>query len=108
MSGRTKRSPRAGWTLVELVDGRWMRTQTGDREVIRAAHQERVFEVMREPGGLRHPGRALAQYDANGTRRDEYPTFPRTADGVRIEWPASTPDDGAEPVVFVPRKAAAQ
>lgn len=96
-----KRSPRDGWRLVELVDGRWQTTLTGDREAVLAAHVAymRVTWDMAHPQ-LRYPGRAAIAFDAVGQARDEHPALPRLVDGTRIEWPASPPGpEGADVAV---------
>lgn len=106
-----KRSSRHGWSLVELVDGRWQTTAVGDRDALAAKHQAHIRETWRIHGApsLRVCGRAAGLYDANGARRDEHPTFPRRDDGARIEWPAAPPGpEGADVVVRpAPQKASA-
>jgi len=101
----TKRSTRAGWRIVELVDGRWQTTATGDREALKALRDKKVFAIMHaEPHQIRHPGVAIGLYDANDARRDEYPTLPRLADGTRINWPDAPPGlEGADAVAWQPR-----
>lgn len=109
----TRRSPRAGWVLVELLDGAWHRTATGDRETMRALLQARISPMLAIPAdptrrySERLSGHAVALYDAVEQRRDEYPTFPRLADGARIDWPSTTPLDGSEPTPHTPRYAPA-
>lgn len=100
-----KRSPRHGWRLVELVDGRWRTAEAGDRDALKKRSDDKVFAVMHtEPHQIRHPGVAIGLYDANNARRDEYPTLPRLADGTRINWPDTPPPlEGAGPVAWQPR-----
>jgi hypothetical protein len=98
------RSPRAGWVLVELVDGVWRRIETGDRDAMRAAYLRRSLELRHEHG-IQPVGHAVAAYDAKGQKREYCPNFPRTADGTRVRWPSTTPVDGATPEARVARAA---
>lgn len=107
-----KRSPRAGWRLVELIDGRWQATATDDREAIKQRFMARASAIYGAPVvqstrySWRHAGSAVAVYDANGTRRDECPVFPRLADGTRIDWPDAPPGpDGLTPTPCTARPA---
>lgn len=108
------RSPRDGWRIVELRDGRWWRTATGDREIMRDEFQKRtraIYDLPTPPGGrfsMRTAGHAVVLFDAVGQRRDECPSLPRSADGTRIEWPSEVPGvDGADAVVWVAKGSVA-
>lgn len=107
-----KRSPRDGWRLVELVDGRWQTTKTGDREELRVLFTQRTRDIYNTPCppdtrySLRTAGRAVSLHDANGLRRDTCPAMPRHANGARLEWPDAPPGpDGADVVPWAPRGA---
>lgn len=95
------RSPRAGWSLVELMGGRWVTVATDDREVLREQFM-RLVSAMYDAlprSTLRIEGRAVALFDARGQRRDECPSRPRLLNGTLIEWPAAVPGpEGAETV----------
>jgi hypothetical protein len=107
-----KRSPRHGWTAIELRDDRWHVVEVGDRDALKGPHEQRTFAITRIPldpskrYSERNAGHACALYDALGQRRDEYPAFPRTSNGARIEWPITVPADGEEPLPYVPRGSA--
>jgi hypothetical protein len=106
-----KRSPRHGWSLVELRDGRWHLATTGDREQLKGVFSARVSTMLGALGdGLsirqRYAGKAVALYDARARRRDEYPTLPRLADETRIVYPATVPGaEGADVTLWQPREA---
>lgn len=107
-----KRSSRNGWTAIELRNDRWHIVEVGDREALKGPHEQRTFAITRIPldpskrYSEHSAGHAVALYDANGTRRDEYPAFPRTSDGARIAYPITVPSDGEEPVPHTPRTLA--
>lgn len=44
-----RRSPRAGWALIELRDGRWHTAAVGDREAMRALFERRVSDLLQLP-----------------------------------------------------------
>jgi hypothetical protein len=108
-----RRSPRDGWRLVELVDGRWRVTARGDREQIRGAYVTRVGTLMSMPLDhtkrftQRYQGAAAVLFDAIGQRREQFPSLPHLADGTRVEWPAAVPGvDGEDAVVWSPKAVA--
>lgn len=107
-----KRSPRDGWSLIELRDGLWRVVTTGDREQLRgvfAARVSTIYETKTPEGGRysqRHNGQAVALYDAVGQRRDECPFLPRLTDGTLIMWPTGLPSDGEEPTARPQREPA--
>lgn len=108
-----QRSPRDGWKLVELANGRWTVTSTGDREQLKGTYASRVSTLMSlpyEPGlrfNQRYQGRAAVLFDAVGQRREQFPSLPHLADGTRLEWPSAVPGvDGADAVVWTPKVVA--
>lgn len=108
-----KRSPRHGWSLVELRDGRWQVATTGDREQVRGVFSARVSTMYSTPidasvrYSMRFAGKAVALYDAHGQRRDECPALPRLADETRIVYPATVPGaEGADVTLWQPRAVA--
>ena len=108
-----KRSPRHGWSLVELRDGRWHVVTTGDREQLKVAFATRASAIYATPVdpnvrfSLRLAGKAVALFDTIGQRRDECPALPRTADGRRIEWPSTVPGaESAHVTLWQPRAVA--
>ena len=104
-----KRSPRHGWSLVELRDGRWQVATTGDREQLKGVFNARVSTMLGDGLSIRqrYAGKAVALYDAHGQRRDEYRSLPRLADEKRIVYPAVVPGaEGADVTLWQPRAVA--
>lgn len=107
-----KRSPRHGWSLVELRDDRWHVVTTGDREQLKGVFNARVSTMLGDGLSIRqrYAGKAVALYDAHGQRRDEYPSYPslpRLADETRIVYPATVPGaEGADVTLWQPRAVA--
>jgi hypothetical protein len=91
VSGRTKRSTRNGWTLVQLVDGVFRVIATGDRDVL---YTRRDSVVCGEFPSSAPPGAGVGLYDANGAHREGYPWAPKLAAGGSTRWPAVVPTDG--------------
>jgi len=108
-----RRSPRDGWSIVELRDGRWQVATTGDREQLKVAFAARVSTIHSkplQPGESftdRYNGVGVALFDALGQRRDECPYLVRLADRTRIEWPSTVPGpEGADVTVWQPKAVA--
>lgn len=95
-----KRSPRHGWTLMQLADGALRLVATGERDDLQARRDAMVRDGS--IGAYPYVGAGVALYDANGSLRDAYPHAPRLTDGGRMRWPSTLPSDGTAAVRWVP------
>lgn len=111
-----RRSPRDGWAVVELSEGRWRVAATGDREQMKGLYATRCASIYNRasdpalrdlPLLERRAGFAVVLFDALGQRRAECPVGPRGADGARIEWPTTTPGPEGSDVLSIEQKGAA-